>query len=210
MGSLQPPDLAPRQSTEHWLHSHEVRLQVGDSVLGMTRPGVGNGSNPKQSPAFLSHTLWVFFSGCSAPSTRDRQVVPAPQSLSLLSPCVEVPQLTKCGMGTAGGKVVHCLADRLAGCKYWPLIVLALLWGGIVLFCFLTSFTKDSDSCSHPPADSQIEQPAGYGEAVSQVRREDMGPFPSKTLTLSMRSQNKRGAAVWPTSSLSEGAPETF
>lgn len=70
----------------------------------------------------------------------------------MLSPQVEVPRLTKGGMGMAGGKVIAWLTDWLVANTGHSLFWLHfLVWFGLFFcFFFLTSYTKDSDFCSHP------------------------------------------------------------
>lgn len=67
----------------------------------------------------------------------------------MLSPQAEVPQLTKGGMGMAGGKVIVWLTNWLVAntghSLFWPHFL-----GFVCLFVFLTSYTVDLDFCSHP------------------------------------------------------------
>lgn len=136
---LQPPSPAPRQRAEHQLHSHVVPLQVGDSVLSVTRARVGSGNHPKQSPAFLSATLWAFFSGWSCPLNKGRAGPPSTLAFVNAEPTSRGAKVDK-GWHGDGRRQGHCLADRLAGCKYWPLIVLAsffgLVWAVFLFFFF--------------------------------------------------------------------------
>lgn len=118
-----PPPQAPRQSAEHWLDFQMVPLQV-DECSRHDQDSCGEQEQPQAVLSLpLARPLGLLLSLASLPQQgmgRSSEHWP----LSLLSPHLQALVVDHV-CNRDGRRQVHCLADQLADCRYWPLVVLA-------------------------------------------------------------------------------------